>query len=598
MALVDTNDLSAVDTADLLTSTQDMAAELASRLNESGLLDGIPRFPVSPDHDPRGTDHRDPDCEPSELDGVPRESSAEEALPAGTLPELQLGVEQLARTVDAAQTSLAGHTERVFDRHRARLEILGIPEGKCAFRNAADYLRVQLRIHRGDAKRRIQRAAHIMPSRSFDHAEELPPTMPAVAEAVGSATIDASAADIMVNALSSARHDAALAGADMTDVDELVGSGERLLVAQAQDVDPETLKKVCLYWRQRFDALVDPDGAEPTEAQLNAAQGLYYHGKGAARLHKWTLMATDAQHEILKTIASAASNPRKRDGEVRGQLDSQAGSKAGSKTGGQKHDQAGSQAARQAGDPAPSADGSGPEGRARFGEGRAQLNEGQGAPDAFGGHADALDGRSRTQKELDGLISALTGALAMASSNELPTGGTRPQVLVTIDYETLRRQVDEGLRESRPASPISTASYTSPINPQTIRQWACDANLIPIVLGGEGQILDVGRSQRLFSQKLRQAIAARDGGCAAPGCSIPAPWCEVHHIQHWENGGPTSVQNGVLICSHHHHAVHTGAWEISVRNGIPWFIPARYHDPDQRPRRNRYWRPGNLREAA
>lgn len=139
---------------------------------------------------------------------------------------------------------------------------------------------------------------------------------------------------------------------------------------------------------------------------------------------------------------------------------------------------------------------------------------------------------------------------------------------------------------------VSTTSYVGDINPQTIRQLACEADLIPVVLGGSGEILDVGRSKRLFTPQLRRAITARDGGCTAPGCSIPAPWCEAHHIRHWEDGGPTSVENGALLCSHHHHAVHAGAWKISVRQGIPWFIPARYLDPQRRPRRNFYWRPG------
>ncbi|MCY1158340.1 MAG: endonuclease, partial [Citricoccus sp.] len=84
----------------------------------------------------------------------------------------------------------------------------------------------------------------------------------------------------------------------------------------------------------------------------------------------------------------------------------------------------------------------------------------------------------------------------------------------------------------------------------------------------------------------------------APACSISAPWCEAHHIEHWENGGPTAVDNGVLLCSHHHHAVHAGNWEISVRDGIPWFIPACHHDPERRPRRNRYWRPGAVGDDA
>jgi hypothetical protein len=303
---------------------------------------------------------------------------------------------------------------------------------------------------------------------------------------------------------------------------------------------------------------------------------------------------------------------------------------------------------------------------------------------------DDLDERTRNQQELDGVISALTGALALTTGDDIPDGGggTRPQVLVTIDYQTLldhtfrpaselpaRRAVrfdpelcpepccDSSLeaeltldggpagadgpasacgsaRDDDPADdpasevasapddvlaprqnptrgqslsrvgpntgsntmpPVfdpgergnrfSSASYVGEISPTTIRAWACDAELIPVVLGGDGEVLDLGRSQRLFTRKLRRAITARDGGCTAPGCTIPAPWCEAHHIEHWEHGGPTSVDNGVLLCSHHHHAVHAGAWTISMRNGVPWFIPAAYRDPRQRPLRNMYWRP-------
>ncbi|WP_313823453.1 DUF222 domain-containing protein, partial [Citricoccus sp.] len=224
----------------------------------------------------------------------------------------------------------------------------------------------------------------------------------------------------------------------------------------------------------------------------------------------------------------------------------------------------------------------------------------------------ALDSRSQAQKRLDALVSALTGALALTSTQSpgsrdgaegaLGTdrpdigGGSRPQVLVTIDYQTLAGQCRERHAPVPPETTghlLSQAAYTGPVSPVMIRQLACDSDLIPVVLGGKGEVLDVGRSQRLFTRKLRRAITARDGGCAAPDCSIYAPWCEAHHIQHWEYGGPTSVDNGVLLCSHHHHAVHAGAWEVEVIDGIPWFIPARYHDPTQTPRRNHYWRTGS-----
>jgi len=92
---------------------------------------------------------------------------------------------------------------------------------------------------------------------------------------------------------------------------------------------------------------------------------------------------------------------------------------------------------------------------------------------------------------------------------------------------------------------------------------------------------------------MRRALTARDGGCAFPGCTIPAPWTEAHHITWWENGGATSIDNGCLLCSFHHHLVHRGHWQIQARGGIPWFIPPPWTDPEQKPLRNRYRQAGS-----
>ena len=89
---------------------------------------------------------------------------------------------------------------------------------------------------------------------------------------------------------------------------------------------------------------------------------------------------------------------------------------------------------------------------------------------------------------------------------------------------------------------------------------------------------------------LSKAIKARDGGCAFPQCTIPAPWCEAHHINYWSRGGSTGAGNGTLLCSHHHHVVHKEQWTIQLRSGVPWFIPPPHVDPRQVPRRNRYFR--------
>ena len=79
------------------------------------------------------------------------------------------------------------------------------------------------------------------------------------------------------------------------------------------------------------------------------------------------------------------------------------------------------------------------------------------------------------------------------------------------------------------------------VTASTIRKIACDADIIPVLLGGEGRVLDIGRASRIFPPHIRKALTARDRGCAFPGCTIPAPWCEAHHIVEWSLGGPASA---------------------------------------------------------
>ena len=119
----------------------------------------------------------------------------------------------------------------------------------------------------------------------------------------------------------------------------------------------------------------------------------------------------------------------------------------------------------------------------------------------------------------------------------------------------------------------------------TARRLAADAELIPIVLGGKGEVLDAGRARRLFSRAQRLALMERDDGCAFAGCSSPPAYADAHHIQWWSQGGTSDLANGVMLCSFHHHRVHDDGWEIRIRDGIPYFIPPPWVDPDRRARR-------------
>jgi hypothetical protein len=92
------------------------------------------------------------------------------------------------------------------------------------------------------------------------------------------------------------------------------------------------------------------------------------------------------------------------------------------------------------------------------------------------------------------------------------------------------------------------------------RRLACNAHLVPAVLGTQSQVLDLGRSTRLFTAAQRKALLVRDRECRAEGCDIPGTWTQAHHWIPWTKHGPTDLANAVL-CSHHHHRAHDPTYE-------------------------------------
>jgi hypothetical protein len=125
-------------------------------------------------------------------------------------------------------------------------------------------------------------------------------------------------------------------------------------------------------------------------------------------------------------------------------------------------------------------------------------------------------------------------------------GGSATSVMVMIDLDALRSGL--GLAETSTGDPITAAEA---------RRLACTAGILPVVLGGASEILDLGRSRRLFSPAQRKALAIRDRRCRAEGCDIPAAWCEAHHAAApWSRRGRTDLEAGLLLCSFHHHRAH------------------------------------------
>jgi hypothetical protein len=245
--------------------------------------------------------------------------------------------------------------------------------------------------------------------------------------------------------------------------------------------------------------------------------------------------------------------------------------------------------------------------------------------------AGADDSRTGSQRNADALAELARRSL---EGGWLPkAGGVRPQLLVTVDLDSL---------QGRPGALGGESGWAGPLDPEACRRLACDgavtrvlvsrhpsgdptdpgrpgpgprgqnaeatgdpgmavdarmgmagrlaaaAALLPPVLGGAPrQPLEVGRATRVIQPPQRAALAVRDSGCVFPECDRPLAWCDGHHLWHWADGGPTNLDNLALLCRAHHRAVHEGGWRL-IRGPDGQFTA---HPPDpgtRRPHRHRH----------
>ncbi|MGY1815550.1 DUF222 domain-containing protein [Blastococcus sp. SYSU D00820] len=160
----------------------------------------------------------------------------------------------------------------------------------------------------------------------------------------------------------------------------------------------------------------------------------------------------------------------------------------------------------------------------------------------------ADDTRTRAQRRGDALAQVFDNSLA---SGSLPVLRTRkPHVVATIPLSDLASP-DTGRGAGR-------MGFGAAISAARARWLACDGEVTRLVMGPEGQPLDVGRTARVVPPHLRRAVEARDGACVFAGCTAPTHWCDVHHLVHWIDGGATSLDNSALLCERHHSKVHHG----------------------------------------
>ncbi|PYI66407.1 hypothetical protein CVV68_14000 [Arthrobacter livingstonensis] len=191
------------------------------------------------------------------------------------------------------------------------------------------------------------------------------------------------------------------------------------------------------------------------------------------------------------------------------------------------------------------------------------------------------DRRTRAQKLLDGTIEGIKLA---ARTGKLPmNGGLKPQLFISTTETELQRRTKCG----QPGG-IAFLPYSGPQPLALFSTELCDADVTTMILGNGQDILNVGRTQRLFTNAQRKILIARDKGCSFPHCTRTAMTTDAHHITPWADGGETNISNAALLCEVHHHAVHRGFWGVELINGVPWFTPCFKLDPTRTKLRNYY----------
>jgi hypothetical protein len=190
------------------------------------------------------------------------------------------------------------------------------------------------------------------------------------------------------------------------------------------------------------------------------------------------------------------------------------------------------------------------------------------------------DSRTRAQVDHDTLIAVIRTGLR-AEADSAASTVVEPEIVVHVKAADLADRRGAGWADG----------LAGRVSIPTVERLQCVGGTRIVVTGDDGEPLYLGTKKRLFSRAQRRALAARDGGCAWPGCTAPVAWTEGHHIK-WvkRDRGKTDIDNGVLLCSFHHHLIHsTDEWEIRLHNRSPYLVPKRWRgEPLPRHRMQRH----------
>jgi hypothetical protein len=172
------------------------------------------------------------------------------------------------------------------------------------------------------------------------------------------------------------------------------------------------------------------------------------------------------------------------------------------------------------------------------------------------------DPRTNEQLAADAFVDIVR--LAIDADPGTLFGARRPAVRVSITTDQLTSATGHGVIEGT----------VDAVTVEGIDRLVCDAGIVALLFDRDGNCLNVGRDQRLFTARQRVALAERDGGCRMPGCYRPPSQCEAHHIDEWHlKHGRTDLADGMLLCRRHHMLLHNKNWQIVRDASDYWLVP-------------------------
>lgn len=465
-----------------------------------------------------------------------------------------------------------------------------VPTGRPTFKDTAELLQNSLRIAFFEARARMESVAQLFPRTDADGTTR-PAQFAKLADELAHGLASPKEISGAAKRLQKLRPHIAAQPNPEAVADEL----ESKLAASVRQDDPLTTKQLM----GSLESALEKQTPEPTEDIINSRIGLFYRGHRSG-VAEFLLRTRTDDAELLLSLCAQTDNPR---------------TKAGNRAGLLAQSASGTPNVPSTKNPArPSTPVSAPptpsnplagssEAPAVFPDFLLAPDDATSQPlhtaeelaaltldDGIAESADPFtklndsttgaDGLTPPQRHLQGLLNVIRAA-GSRHTGKKETGLPAPQVVIIANIVDLEAK----------AKGIGATAHGQKLTPAQLRQALCQADVIPIVMNGKSQILDLGRSERYFPDYMRSAILARDGGCIVPGCTVPPEHLEFHHLDSWESGGVTRIRDGAPACSNHHHGFHTGQFKVALNaDGLPAVILPRFMDPLQLPRRNTYWK--------